>query len=110
MVKLYKFIYGLLLTLLYLRKLPLSYFKNKRVVIVGPASSAFQTGKGDFINAFDVIVRVNKSAGVVHHGKFSGDIGTRTDVLFHSFFENMESGGGPLDLKMFDKQGIQYLV
>jgi hypothetical protein len=110
MSKLYNFIYGLLLTWLYLRKLPVSYFENKRVVIVGPASSAFKTGKGAVIDSFDIIVRVNKSAGVVDTNKFKEDIGTRTDVLFHSFFENQESGGGPLDLTMFDRQGIKFLV
>ena len=31
-------------------------------------------------------------------------------MLFHSFFENDDSGGGPLDLGLFDALGIQFLV
>jgi hypothetical protein len=85
-------------------------FAGKRIAIIGPASSAFNTGNGQTIENYDIVIRVNKSAHIVATKKFTRDIGDRTDVLFHSFFENNESGGGPLNLKVFDEQGVQYLI
>ena len=38
-------------------------------------------------------------------------LGSRTDILVHNFHENMNSGGGgPLDLNLFKKFGVQYLI
>ena len=35
------------------------YLKNKNVCIVGPAESINNTNKGDYIDGFDVVVRIN---------------------------------------------------
>lgn len=88
----------------------LSVLKNKRIAIVGPADSAYNTGLGDYIDSFDFVVRVNRSPHLVNTGLHAKDIGTKTDLLFHSFFENDESGGGVLDLKMYNKQGLKFLI
>ncbi len=88
----------------------LNVLRSRRVAIIGPASSAFNTGKGGFIDNFDIVIRVNKSALTVDSSRHSGDIGTRTDILFHCFLENMYSGGGPLDFGMYERQGIKYVV
>ena len=109
-MKFFKFLFGLILTLLYTRIFSFRYLAGKRIVLVGPASSAFNTDKGGYIDSFDVVIRVNKSAYVVHEGKFQNDIGTRTDILLHSFFENTESGGGPLNIDMYKKQGVKFLI
>jgi hypothetical protein len=108
--KIGKAFYGLMLALWKTKTLSMDVFKGKRVAIVGPASSAFNTALGNYIDGFDIVVRVNKSAYVVQSGKFSNDIGTRTDILYHSFFENSESGGGILDWGMYQKQGVRYLL
>jgi hypothetical protein len=84
--------------------------KGKRVAIVGAASSAFNTSKGDYIDGFDVVIRINKASVLLKDGKWKKDIGAKTDILFHSFFENEESGGGPLNFELFDSLGIQYVI
>jgi len=84
-------------------------FKGKRVAVIGAADSAFEKENGDYIDSFDVIVRVNKAphSWSPEKAKF---IGSRTDVLFHSFYENTDSGGGPIDFQLYKQQGIQFIV
>jgi hypothetical protein len=101
---------GLVLFFQYKKIFAVDMLKGKRVAVVGPASTAFNTNLGDYIDSFDFVLRVNKSAIVVDSGKFERDIGKRTDILFHSFFENTESGGGPLDFTVFERQGVRYLI
>jgi len=88
---------------------PEDVFKAKRVAVIGAADSAFEKENGAYIDSFDVIVRVNKAphSWSPEKAKF---IGSRTDVLFHSFYENEISGGGPIDIKLYEKQGIKYIV
>lgn len=89
---------------------PDQVFRNKRVALVGPADSAYEEQNGAFIDDFDYVIRMNKV--LVTWDKNSEQyLGQRTDVLFHSFYENMDSGGGgPLDWELFNKFGVRYLV
>ncbi len=106
-----RFVSGLFLMLLYWRRLDLCRLtRGKRLAVVGAANSAFNTGLGEFIDNFDVVVRINKAPYVVADGKWRKDIGARTDILFHSFFENEVSGGGRLDFAIYDELGIKYVV
>src|SRR5690606_996488 len=84
---------------------PIDFFSNKRVAIVGPADSAYERENGDYIDAFDYIIRINKapSSWIRENEKFTG---TRTDIWYHSFFENEESGGGPLSPELLKERGI----
>lgn len=88
---------------------PEEHFKDKRIAVIGPADSAFEKENGDYIDAFDVVVRINKALYSLSIEKASF-IGSRTDVLFHSFFENTETGGGPIDFEFFKQQGVSYVV
>lgn len=89
---------------------PNKIFKNKRVAVVGPADSALQQELGNFINSFDLVIRLNKSLVTFNRDNIKF-IGTKTDVLFHNFHENMDTGGaGPIDWKLFDSFGLQYLL
>lgn len=107
----FHFVLGFVLWIANSRSLDLKrLLKGKRVAIVGAASSAFHTGKGEYLDGFDIVIRINKAPLLLKEGNWKNDIGSRTDILFHSFFENMESGGGPLDLELYDALGIQYLV
>jgi hypothetical protein len=108
--KLYRALYGLILTMQYTRRFDSSILKNKRIAIVGPASSAYNTNRGAFIDAFDFVVRINKAPLLLKDGKSKHDIGAKTDILFHSFFENDFSGGGPLDFTLYDALGIKYVI
>lgn len=93
-----------------IRTFPTAILDDKRVAIVGPASSAYNTGKGDYIDNFDLVVRLNKAPFMIRDKKGTEDIGSRTDILCHSFFENENSGGGALDLALYDRLNIRYLV
>jgi hypothetical protein len=110
MKRIFRAIVGLFLAWRKIQTFHPDVLRGKRIAIVGPASSAMNTGKGDYIDKFDLVVRVNKSVLVVQRGEFRKDIGNRTDILFHCFLENLYSGGGPLDFEMFDQQGIRYVV
>jgi hypothetical protein len=87
-----------------------SLLTGKRIAIVGPATSTKNTGSGQYIDEFDYVVRINKAPLLILNGKGKEDIGTRTDILFHSFFENDFSGGGPLDFDLYDRLGIKYVI
>lgn len=107
----FHFFRGFLLWIIHSRSLDINgLLKGKRVAIIGAASSAFHTGKGEYIDGFDIVIRINKAPMLLQDGKWKDDIGSRTDILFHSFYENMESGGGPLDFKLYDSLGIKYIV
>ena len=102
--------WGLVLTVFCTRRFPLKILSGKRVVLVGPASSSLNTCQGAFIDSFDLVVRLNKAPLQLRDGRFAEDIGTRTDILFHSFFENEFSGGGQLDFDLYTRLGIAYVI
>jgi len=110
-VKIFKFAAGLILLCLYHRKLNLKeVLKGKRVALIGPADSAFHTGRGSYIDGFDVVVRINKAPLLLKTEKWEKDIGKKADILFHSFYENELSGGGPIDIDLYKSLGIRYLI
>ena len=88
---------------------PERFLKNKRVAVIGAADTALEEEKGDFIDSFDIVIRVNKALHTwqPEQQRF---IGKRTDILFHSFYENESSGGGPIDPDNFRNFGLTYLV
>jgi hypothetical protein len=108
--KLRRALIGLWLMARYHKTFDASVLKGRRVAIVGAADSAFGTGRGAYIDGFDFVVRINKAPYQLKDGRFAADIGTRTDILFHSFFENEFSGGGRLDFELYDQLGIRYVI
>ena len=109
--KIYKNIVGLAYFLLNVKRFRANkIFKNKRVVIIGAADSAFRYKLKSYIEDFDFIIRLNKAI-VSWNPDHDEYVGKRTDILFHGFVENMDrGGGGPLDLALFKKFGVKYLV
>ncbi|SKB36645.1 Glycosyltransferase family 29 (sialyltransferase) [Salegentibacter holothuriorum] len=85
------------------------HLKDKRVAIIGAADSVFDEKNGDYIDSFDVVIRINKSA-LVWNKENADYLGSKFTYLFHSFYENNYSGGGPINFKEFKKLGIQNLV
>ncbi|MEM8939344.1 MAG: glycosyltransferase family 29 protein [Bacteroidota bacterium] len=105
------YILGGLLYLRFTRNIRLDeIFRDKRVAIIGAADSAYQSELGDFIDQFDVIIRINKAPHVIKENKHTDKIGRKTDVLYHSFFENEKFGGGKLDFDLYDQIGIEYVI
>lgn len=88
---------------------PKAVFSGKRVAVIGAADSAFIEEHAAYINGFDYIVRVNKAIHSLTPEKMKF-VGDRTDILFHSFYENTESGGGPIDFDLFSRAGVEYLI
>lgn len=88
---------------------PRNHFENKRVAVIGAADSAFEKENGEFINSFDYIIRINKAPHSLSPEKYKF-VGNRTDILFHSFFELTEGGGGVIDWELYKKQGVKYVI
>lgn len=108
--KLYNAAVGLYLYNRYARTFTLNKLKDKKVVLIGPADSALNTGLGTIIDSYDCIIRINKAPYQLIKGLHKTDIGSKTDILFHSFLENERTGGGKLDFELYDKLGIRHVV
>ncbi len=89
---------------------PRKIFENKRVAVVGPADSAFDSENGKNIDGYDYIIRINKAL-VTWNKENEKYLGTRTDILIHNFHENMDKGGGgPLDMNLYKSFGVRYVI
>lgn len=67
------------------------FVKDKRIIVVGPSPSLEGTGKGEFIDSFDLVVRINKGYPV--EPTMVQDIGSRVDIHYHCFHEGDNTGG-----------------
>ncbi len=88
---------------------PTIIFYNKKVAVIGPADSAYIDEKEDFINGFDYVIRINKAL-YSWETKEAKYIGRKTDIWYHSFFENLNSGGGPISTDLIKKFDVSYLI
>ncbi|APG59288.1 glycosyltransferase family 29 protein [Christiangramia salexigens] len=88
---------------------PLKEFKGKRIAVIGAADTALSSEWGVLINNLDLVIRVNK-APHSWNPDMEKNIGKKTDILYHSFFENLESGGGAIDQDLYSKFGIKKIV
>jgi hypothetical protein len=85
------------------------YMRGKTVALVGPASSALGTGKGEFIDSHDVVVRINKH--FFANPDWAEDVGTRTDVLYSCLIPSQSAGGAKLkDAEFLKKQAYDFVV
>ena len=89
---------------------PEKVFRDKRVAVVGAASSILSSPNGEYIDTFDIVIRINKAL-ITWNNNTDQYTGRKVDMLFHSFYENEERGGaGKLDLQLFTKRNAQFLV
>jgi len=65
--------------------------KDKKVIIVGPSPSLEGKGMGEYIDSFDLVVRINK-AFPIEKG-LESDIGSRTDIHYHCLHTHPACGG-----------------
>ena len=77
--------------------------KDKRVVIVGPSPSLEGSGKGKWIDDFDVVVRINK--GFPIETGLEKDLGTKVDIQYHSLSTD-EHIGGKVHFKELKDSGV----
>lgn len=82
------------------------YLKDKNVILVGPAEYLVGQSKGEEINKYDVIVRMNSSIPVPD--KYKEDYGNRTDVLYH----RLASQGFPTEqtIRSWRSDGVKWIV
>jgi hypothetical protein len=88
-------------------KLFIEYVKDKCIALVGPAQSILETNKGQVIDKFDLIVRLNKSLPLPEALK--NDIGTRTDIIYNSLNTSDFPGENNLNPKLYKKYGVQFV-
>lgn len=82
------------------------YLKGKTVVLVGPAGYLAGTGQADFIESFDVVIRLNRSYPVDKSNY--ADTGVRTDIWYHNMNEH-SAQGGPLNVSRMEQDGVKFL-
>lgn len=83
------------------------FLKNKTVALVGPAESIIGTGKGDIIDKFDIVVRLNKSLPLPKDMK--NDIGTKTSILYNSLNVSDFPGQNKFSNRFLKEHQIQFL-
>ena len=83
------------------------FLKNKKVILIGPSESLLKNKNKDFIESFDIVVRVNR--GIEPTEKYSEFIGSRTDILYNCMLEHPDNGG-PINVDYFSKKKLKYLV
>ncbi|SRR5690554_685100 len=85
------------------------WFESKSVAIVGGADSVLYEENGQYIDSFDVVVRINKGVETIE--KQSKHVGTRTDFLFHSFYEKEgDTGSSPITLELWQDKGVKEII
>ena len=64
-----------------------SLVENKKVALIGPASYLININQGEHIDKHDVVIRFN--SGIIQNQKYTGNVGTRTDIWIYNF-KNLE--------------------
>jgi|TARA_R110002096_G_scaffold315619_2_gene509882 hypothetical protein len=84
------------------------YLNNKRVVIVGPApEEEYVAGFGEYIDSFDVVVRVNRGWRM---SKQNPEVfGFKTNILYHCL-DFDEENGGYIDYDFLKKSKCETIV
>jgi len=83
------------------------YVSGKYIALVGPAQSIIDTNKGDVIDKFDIIVRLNKSLPLP--AGLKKDIGSRTDIVYNSLNTTDFPGENNLNPRLYKKYGVSFM-
>lgn len=63
---------------------------NKKVIVIGPSPNLLNQNLGNYIDSFDLVVRLNQSYPL--ENQYSNDLGTKTDILYHCLNEDPRCG------------------
>ena len=80
---------------------------SKKVVIVGPSPYLVGKERGEFIDSFDVVIRMNKGWKITSDRV--KDYGSKTDVRWHCMMEHPDNGGDFVIDDMLD-HGVEWLA
>jgi len=81
-----------------------NFFSSKNVAIVGPSSVMDNSGCGDLIDSFDIVVRMNRALPI----KNTEDFGSRTDILYNNL-DAEDKRRGAIDPEMWKSCGVKYV-
>ena len=81
--------------------------RGKSVAIVGPSKSIIRKRQEDYIESFDIVVRLNKSLPLPYSMK--NFIGTRTDILYNNCNTSDYPGENKFDIASLLSAGVLYL-
>jgi len=81
------------------------FLTGKSVVMVGPSKTLIGQGGGDDIDAYDTVVRLNKSVPL--NQVLSADIGSRTDILYHCLDTPAQSN---VNVDNYISEGIEEVI
>lgn len=84
-----------------------NFIENKTIALVGPAESIIGTKKGDLIDKFDIVIRLNKSLPLPEN--LAEDIGTKTNILYNSLNTSDFPGENKFQSSFLQKHNIQFL-
>lgn len=84
----------------------LQILENKRVILVGPSKSLLHLKNGEFIDSFDVVIRINR--GIEPVEKYGEFIGYRTDILYNCLLEHPDNGG-VIDIDFLKNNNIKFV-
>ena len=84
-----------------------NFVNNKTIALVGPAESITGTGKGNLIDKFDIVVRLNKSLPLPKD--LANDIGTKTTILYNSLNLSDFPGENKFSNIFLNKYDIKFL-
>ena len=83
------------------------FLKDKKVILVGPSESLLKNKNKEFIESFDIIVRVNR--GIEPTDKYGEYVGERTDILYNCMLEHPDNGG-IIDADYFASKKVKFVV
>jgi hypothetical protein len=78
------------------------FLKNKTVALVVSGSSLKDSGRGEEIDSYDIVIRLNRALPI----KNQKDVGQRTDVLYNTL-DGYPDAGGPIDGELWKRCGVQ---
>lgn len=83
------------------------YLKNKSVIIVGPSPYLIGKGRGEYIDSFDIVIRMNKGWKIAQDRV--KDYGSKTNIRWHCMMEH-PNNGGPFEIDNMLDYGVEWLA
>jgi len=83
-----------------------NFLRGRSVALIGPAPTIAGSNQSEYINSFDVVIRLNKAIPIPK--SIADDTGARCDVLYNCLNKDPESGG-ILNLDQLEKAGIKWV-
>jgi len=81
--------------------------KGKSLIIVGPSKTVLRKRNADFINSFDLVVRLNKILPIPYN--MEQYIGYRTDILYNNCNTTDHGGENNLSINLLVNNNVRYL-